>query len=392
MKENKKNVLFRIFIVILVLFVLGISFFYGKDYIEKRKVQSLKETYDSLILEFNDNKDIIEIEYDNDLYDPMNIVKEVNNTINVKPEKIDTRVLKKVEVIYTLSKTDIFNQEIKREYKKTFVIKDNKKPIIEILNKEIEIDEDDEININDNLKVYDEVDGELKYFNKLINNSYTIESGLENKAGTYEIKIIAKDLNGLTNEESFLITVKEKIKEKQQTQNIIKETDKTQEENNINENKEETKKQETIKEEIQEEKEIEKEDEAIETNKEDETIKEEDEVIEMVAEEAITWTGPKLTKSGGVCNGPSGKETYYNLNMNGVIAGMRKLGYDEENYPYWIREDGCKMLGGYIMVAADFSIRPKGTHVETSLGWGIVCDTGSFVSENQMQLDLAVDW
>jgi len=99
-----------------------------------------------------------------------------------------------------------------------------------------------------------------------------------------------------------------------------------------------------------------------------------------------------LTKSAGVYNGPSGKETYYNLNMSGVVKIMRGLGYSEEDYPYWVRDDGCKMLGEYIMVAACFSIRPRGTIVETSLGQGIVCDTGGFASYNQTQLDIATNW
>jgi 3D (Asp-Asp-Asp) domain-containing protein len=71
---------------------------------------------------------------------------------------------------------------------------------------------------------------------------------------------------------------------------------------------------------------------------------------------------------------------------------MRSLGYSAEEYPYWVRSDGCKMLGNYIMVAANLSIRPKGTIVQTSLGAGIVCDTGGFASSNAYQLDIATNW
>lgn len=99
-----------------------------------------------------------------------------------------------------------------------------------------------------------------------------------------------------------------------------------------------------------------------------------------------------ITPRGGVYQGPSGKETYYNLPMGGVVKIMRNLGYDEVNWPYWEREDGCKMFGDYIMVAADLSIRPRGSLVETSLGTGIVCDTGSFIYNNPTQLDIAVTW
>lgn len=107
---------------------------------------------------------------------------------------------------------------------------------------------------------------------------------------------------------------------------------------------------------------------------------------------AISWDGAVLTRRAGSIQGPSGKETYYNWPMNGVIRNMRSLGYSEAEYPYWIRDDGCKMLGDYIMVAAALNIRPYGTIVETSRGLGIVADTGSFASSNRYQLDLAVSW
>lgn len=101
---------------------------------------------------------------------------------------------------------------------------------------------------------------------------------------------------------------------------------------------------------------------------------------------------PHLTKSGGVFAGPSGKETYYNLPMGRCIQIMRDMGYSVEEYPYWIREDGAKMLGEYVMCAADLNTRPKGTILESSLGMAIVVDTGSFAYSNPDQLDLCTDW
>ena len=105
-----------------------------------------------------------------------------------------------------------------------------------------------------------------------------------------------------------------------------------------------------------------------------------------------TWSGEVLSKSKGVVNGPSGKESYYNLNMTRVINSMRKLGYNETDYPYWVRDDGVKMLGQYVIVAANYEIRPKGTIIESSLGLAIVCDTGGFAKRNPTQLDIAVTW
>lgn len=104
---------------------------------------------------------------------------------------------------------------------------------------------------------------------------------------------------------------------------------------------------------------------------------------------ASTWTGPVLTARLGTVQGPSGKETYYNLNMWGVIKIMKDLGYD---YEFWAREDGVKMYGEYVMCAANLNVHPRGSLVETSLGTAIVCDTGGFASYNTTQIDIAVTW
>lgn len=113
---------------------------------------------------------------------------------------------------------------------------------------------------------------------------------------------------------------------------------------------------------------------------------------EPIVSSSSYWDGPVLNPSTGVVYGPSGKETYYNLDMTGVISIMRNIGFDSVNYPYWVRSDGCKMLGNYIMVAAALNIHPRGTLVECSLGTAIVCDTGGFAYSNPYQLDVAVTW
>ncbi len=102
-----------------------------------------------------------------------------------------------------------------------------------------------------------------------------------------------------------------------------------------------------------------------------------------------TWDGDVLTASAGVVYGPTGKETYYNLDMSGVVEIMRSMGNTDE---YWVREDGVKMLGDYVMVAANLDKFPRGSLVECSLGTAIVCDTGSFAAANPTQLDIAVTW
>ena len=104
---------------------------------------------------------------------------------------------------------------------------------------------------------------------------------------------------------------------------------------------------------------------------------------------AFDYDGPVLSRSRGAISGPSGKETYYNLNMSGCINIMSSRGFNE---PYWVRSDGVKMYGYYVMCAAGLSIRPKGSIVESSNGLAIVVDTGGFASRNPRQLDIAVTW
>ena len=112
--------------------------------------------------------------------------------------------------------------------------------------------------------------------------------------------------------------------------------------------------------------------------------------VETESEPIIRSSSTTLNKSNGVFYYNGFKETYYNLNMSGVVQNMRALGYDEATYPYWVRDDGVKMLGNYVMVAADLNYYPKGTILTTSLGQAIVCDTGSAIIGNV--LDIAVTW
>lgn len=122
--------------------------------------------------------------------------------------------------------------------------------------------------------------------------------------------------------------------------------------------------------------------------------------IEEVQEECVSSPTPTqssqqyystsgLTASGGVNYHGEQKETYYNLNMDQVVSNAQAAGIPGE---YWVREDGVKMYGDYVIVAANLDVHPRGSTVETSLGTGIVLDTGGFAAENPTQVDIATDW
>lgn len=102
--------------------------------------------------------------------------------------------------------------------------------------------------------------------------------------------------------------------------------------------------------------------------------------------------GQMLTASGGVFYGASGKEKWYSLPMDGVVDLMRRHGFTEQAYPYWVREDGCKMFGDFIMLAADTNTRPRGTVLETSRGLGIVVDHCAAAESEENLIDVAVTW
>lgn len=79
-------------------------------------------------------------------------------------------------------------------------------------------------------------------------------------------------------------------------------------------------------------------------------------------------------------------ETYYDLPMEGLVDMVHALGIEGT---YWVREDGVKMWDDFVIVAADFDYEPRGTITETSLGTGIVLDTGE---GGWGWHDIAVDW
>ena len=98
-------------------------------------------------------------------------------------------------------------------------------------------------------------------------------------------------------------------------------------------------------------------------------------------QQSYSGSGSRLTRSSGVNYYNGNKETYYNLDMSGVISNAQSMGIQGN---YWIRDDGVKMYGDYVIVAAQMD---KGTLISTSLGTGIVldyCPAGT--------IDIATNW
>jgi hypothetical protein len=78
-------------------------------------------------------------------------------------------------------------------------------------------------------------------------------------------------------------------------------------------------------------------------------------------------------------------ETWYDLPMSKVVANAQEVIPCE----YWVRDDGVKMFGEWVIVASHPSVT-RYTLVDTSLGQGIVLDRHT-AGDTELY-DIATDW
>ena len=102
----------------------------------------------------------------------------------------------------------------------------------------------------------------------------------------------------------------------------------------------------------------------------------------------VTLFAIMLTARAGVFrNSETGmKETYYNLSMRKVVQQAQDKGIPCE---YWIRDDGVKMFGPWVIVASHPSIT-RYSRIQTSLGEGIVLDRHTV--DDPDLIDIATAW
>ena len=79
-------------------------------------------------------------------------------------------------------------------------------------------------------------------------------------------------------------------------------------------------------------------------------------------------------------------ETWYDLPMQNVIQRAQDIGIPAES---WIREDGVKMFGPWVIVASHPS-KTRYSLVQTSLGEGIILDRHE-MPDTELY-DIATDW
>ena len=79
-------------------------------------------------------------------------------------------------------------------------------------------------------------------------------------------------------------------------------------------------------------------------------------------------------------------ETWYDLPMDKCVKRAHDMGIPCE---YWVRDDGVKMFGQWVIVAAHPS-KTRYTLVQTSLGTGIILDTHE--TDDTELIDIATTW
>lgn len=93
-----------------------------------------------------------------------------------------------------------------------------------------------------------------------------------------------------------------------------------------------------------------------------------------------------LTAKAGTISYNGHREVWYNLNMNRVVAKAQNMGI---NADYWVRDDGVKMFGPWVIVAGHKS-KTRYTRLDTSLGEGIILDYHTVDDPNLY--DIATTW
>ena len=94
-----------------------------------------------------------------------------------------------------------------------------------------------------------------------------------------------------------------------------------------------------------------------------------------------------LTAAKGVNTFMDHEERWYNLDMSRVVQTAKKNGIPGS---YSVRPDGVKTYNGFVICAG--APERYGEIIDTSLGKGLIIDTGEFVEEDPTMIDIATNW
>lgn len=189
---------FKIYILTIVVSIIsGIFIYYRFSYLEKYKSISV-ETVSSSTIEFGTAN-----------YDISNIVSSVSGRIVSIKKDIDTNKIGSQKLVLQVVRDNVY-----KDVAIDVEIVDSVAPIINIDQKEIKINQGDDLDLFSNIKyVYDFADGEIPYLEYgLVTDEacgyYTVTTDFnKNVCGLYKVVVIAVDKHGNKSSEEFEIVV-----------------------------------------------------------------------------------------------------------------------------------------------------------------------------------------
>lgn len=229
MKKNK-----TIYIIIAVLAVIAIALggflVYKKVSGDNEEIKALSKQNleESITLTVKDEyKDSIAVTKNSSFLDPLDMVTISINGSTVDPKNltdgktsvicdtstIDTSKNQSITVKYTVTATDEYDQEVKKDFSQIFTIKDSEKPVITLVSESVTINNAQSYDPATNVTVADNLD-KIEKVNALSNGiaGFVVEGSFDNtKAGSYVMTVKAKDADdNYADEKQFTIVVKEK--------------------------------------------------------------------------------------------------------------------------------------------------------------------------------------
>ncbi len=187
-----------------VFLALGLTVIFYNKYDNYRK----ETIYNSLDMSFLSAR---VVEYGTKEYDTREIIENIDDgVIRDYTKEIDTSVVGVQKVSY-----EIGLEDVTKSFDSDIEIVDTKPPIIEIKSDNISLYTGTSYDVKSNISsVRDQVDGDIAYSESHKDDKkdyYTIETNFnKNSAGTYEVKILAYDRNGIETTRSYTINVKNK--------------------------------------------------------------------------------------------------------------------------------------------------------------------------------------
>lgn len=191
----------------IVLAILTIVLVLGADHlVNSASEKATSETIANITLKFTSNVDaVIEWGSNAGTIDAKDFIVSNDLDVTASPSTIDTTKVGETVITYTV--TDKDGNE--KEFEKTFTIEDTQLPIISFYSESVTVTKDSEFNPTSNISsVMDPNGGNL--YKDAETGGYTVESNVDTSIpGTYEVKVIATDVNGNQTENAYSVTVTE---------------------------------------------------------------------------------------------------------------------------------------------------------------------------------------